>query len=503
MKKIVTMLMLAIFVVGMLPTVMAQQEGRPDTAGDGAGTGDDLVIMPISAAQTVRERIESLKQTALRVMTRAQDIKDYQKEKLQIALRMCQEDAEDSQTCQQQIQERLQLVENLGEEAIQQLQNIEARKVQAMEKIKEMKQNEELRKFKVKVGNELKARIISKGDIEAARVKYNQAKLRYESAVMNYDSAKAGFDAAKAALAACDSDCDQLEADIKEQAKAYMLTVIERIREQLNKAGAKVEETAELTDEEAAESETAVEAELADMDALEAEVEAITEDTPKEDISALALKIRNKWADETRDEVVRTAGFLQAAKMGGVHVQLRQLSQNMESTMAKMAEQGIDTSAVQSLVDDFNTKLGSVEATYLGAVAKFKEASAAGETQARKGALTQAQTQMRAANQGLVQARETLRSMVQQLRAQNSLDELEEDESDQILASEEAELEDGDDVQVVIDGDTATVTVKIDGEEETFTVESTDVEDIQDEISQQTTLDEETVDELTEIEVQE
>jgi hypothetical protein len=499
MKKIVTMLMLAIFVVGMLPAVMAQQEGKPDTA----GSDDAPTPVLISAGETVRESIQNLKQTALRVMTRAQDIKDYQKEKLQIALRMCQEDAEDSGTCQEQIQERLRLVENLGEEALQQLQNIEARKVQAMEKIKEMKDNEELRKFKVKIGNELKARIISQGDVEAARVKYNGAQMRYENAVMNYDSAKAGFDAAKAAFAACQSDCDQLEADVKEQAKAYMLTVVERIREQLNKAGAKVEETAELTDEEAAESETAIEAELADINVLEDEVEAITEDTTKEDISALALKIKNKWADETRDEVVRTAGFLQAAKMGGVHVQLRQLSQKMESTMAKMAEQGIDTSAVESLVDDFNTKLGSVEATYLGAVAKYKEASAAGETQARKGALTQAQTQMRAANQGLVQARETLRSMVQQLRAQNSLDELEEDESDEVIASEEADIENGDSVEVVIEDDTATVTVEIDGEEETFTVESTDVEDIQDEISQQTTLDEETVDELTEIEVQE
>ena len=517
MKKIMALLMLAIFVAAMSPSVFAE-EGSSDTAGTGSDAGDSpdvdivttdvgddegLVITPISAdeTKTVRERLSSLKQVAIKVMTKTQEVKDYYKEKLQVAVRMCQDEADDPATCKEKIRERLSLVENLGDEALQQLQSIEARKTQAMLKIKEMKDNEELRKFKVKIGNEFKARYLAKGDVEIARVKYKGAQERYELAKEDYDAARSLFEQAKEAFENCEGECNQFEGDLKEQAKAYMLTVIERIREQLNKADAKVEESPELTDGEAVESEAEIEEELSDIDALEVEVEAITEDTPKEEISALALKMNNKWADETRDKIVKTAGFLQAAKMGGVYGQLRQLSKRLENTLAKMVERGKDTAAAESLVDDFNSKLESVEAIYLEAVAKFKEASTAQDPEARKAALTEAQAKMKEAHTALSEARKALGDIVKELRNKNAVAELEEDEAEEILDEEEAELEDGDTVEVVIEDDTATVTVEIDDVEETFTVESTDVEEIEDEIVEQTGLDEETVEELTEIEV--
>ncbi len=452
MKKIMAILMLAIFVLSVAPSALAREQAQTAASGNAPtpvlisadvspAAGGEAAAVPVSSTKptitsTVRERLQNLRQAAATIATKVQDIREYQKEKLQAALELCDENSDDPEACKETLRGRINKVESLTDKGLEVLQNIEARKDQAISRWKELQKNQEIVKFRVKAAKGLKARLLSSNAVETARAKYNQAKQNYELAKQNYDSAKGAFDRAKTALEACDpeaEDCAQLEAGIREEAKSYMLNVLSRIEEQLNKASAKVEESDSLTDEEAAAELARIQEKLASLQELKSEVEAITGETLKDDISGLARRISALWAEKVKSQIVKTAGFLQTARMGGVYVQLEKLSQRLEDVLARMAEQGKDTSSAETLIDSFNSGLGSAKSAYLEAVGKFKEAASATDTESRQAALTEAQAKMREAQSALSDARELLKDIVQELRGQGALDELEDDSAAESL----------------------------------------------------------------------
>lgn len=369
-----------------------------------------------------KERVKVALDSAGKNMSdRFASIREHQKVQLMVAIENCKEHSEDPQSCEERLKARLDLVARLTEKDLERVAKISERKTERAEELRELMGGKHYTKFHA----DFKARTVAKARLEAASEKLKEAREAFVKAKQDFAAEKKAFAELKAKLKDCGDDnetqaCAEASAEITLKARAMIISSLDMMLEHLQKVRASVEESEHMTAEEAAEALEAIDAKIAELEALKAEAEAITAETSKETVQDLAKRVANAWKTSVKTEVEHRAGFVMASRMGGIVVKSERLGVKLEHMLEVAAEKGVDTAAVQASIDSFHTLVTEAQEQHAKAVTAF-EAAADLTGEARNTKLKEANTALKAAQSKLKEAHKVLKDITAALR-QKQLD---------------------------------------------------------------------------------
>jgi len=458
------LLVLAIFLISLMPAaVLAKEEAKKEI-------GERAVAKTLKAAKEENLSREEVKE---RLVSKFEDIREHQKEQLMNAVEKCKEKNLTAELCEEKYGKRVELIEKLKEKDLERLKRILENKAKHKEEFSELKNSTEFRGYKERF--DYKARIIGKTKLGEAKGRFLDAKEKYSEAKEKYADTGLEFQDAKEKIAECKdqntTECAQLEDEIRAKAKEHLLNIADVIIENLNKIKTKAESSEDLTEEEAAELIEKIDAQIQEIEDIKAKIEAAE---TKEEITEAAKELKDKWALLKENAEVH-AGRVVNARIGGIIVKSKQLEDKLNKVLERMAEKGIDTSPVESLVTEFNAKIDSAAEHYKLAVEKFEEVKAT-ETPDSE-IINEAQEHMKEAHNALQEAQQILKDITSAIKQSGGEEELEE--------SDEAEpVEDEETSEDVEDEETAE-------EEEEAAETEEETEDVEEEEEEETETEEE------------
>lgn len=291
----------------------------------------------------------------------------------------------------------------------------------SLKKITEMRQEKEFRKYYA--NREFKARKIIKEKIETARKRFQEAQEKYQTAREKYQKSKERIQDFKERRQSCSGDeesdeCGLLKADTAE----FLSNSADIVISNLEKLQSKLEESEDLSEEEALEMISEIETAISDVQDIQDKIEALEEPT-KDELNDLAKELRIVWQNVEK-AIKISSGKLINARIGGVIVKSNQLKARLELVLDRAEQDNFDTENLQTLIDEFNSELQNSGEKYKEAIALYKESKTAQDVDE---AIKTAKDSMESAKNSLIQAHEKLKEIVLELRnmgADKYLDEV-------------------------------------------------------------------------------
>ena len=281
--------------------------------------------------------------------------------------------------------------------------------------------------LKTQTTNRLKvatARKITTKNLVRAKEVYQNAKQKYQIAKQNYMTAQNKFQETKDKIGACRTEetegCIQAREQIRERAKESLLNTADRILEQINKVKSQVDENEELSEEEAAVILENVDEMIQEIENAKSVIESSEE---KEEVIEASKTIKQAWL-RVKKRLTIHIGMIVNARVGGVIVKVNQINTKLETTIAHMEEKGLDTSEVQSLVDEFSDNVGGAQTNYELALGKFKDAVSEADVEIAHGLAREGNTYMKKAHKSLQVAQQLLRQITASIKHAGGQDEL-------------------------------------------------------------------------------
>ena len=333
-------------------------------------------------------------------------------------------------------------------------------------------------------------RIVAKDRIVMARQNYVIAKENYLIAKKAYLDLKPKFIEAKQKFRDCVGDdseeCQETRAELKKDAKPFLLHAADVVLETLNRVYNKVESSEELDEDEAEEIIADLADSIAEIEDAKETVENLDEDATSDDIKEAASTIREAWR-EMKHRLKMHVGHLLNAKIGNVLQRADHLGDRFENILEKLEEDGKDTSDIEDLVDEYQDYVDEAIADYGSAKEKFKEAK---DAEDMDDLVQEAHRYMKSANENLKSARALVRDIVSEIKATNSgsldveeSEEVEEESEDEDVEEEDETEGESEDEDVEEEDETETEDDSDDGSD-TETEDGSDVEsDVEEEIA--------------------
>lgn len=451
MRKLNTILVLLVFVLSLIPAAFAE-EGSANVAAD-VETGTDKVSdSSDGATEGMRDKARAAKDAAIKDRAMARDaqgkfenIREHQRNMLMRAIELCSGEnipltAEQkmanarTERCVDMFTKRLALVAKLTEKDLERLTRITDKQKEHEKDLDDLEADEDFHKF----GKEGKARDIAEQKMANARAKFNEAEDKFVKVLSEHKEAREKAAKLKDVLKECETsdteECKQKLRDHKDEAKRFLLNAADAIIAQLEKIKARVQASEDLSDEEVNELLGRLDAQISEVRDARATIENLTPESSRTDIKEAAKKIRVAWG-KIKHDVEKDAEHLIDSRIGGIVVRSKHLETKLGRILAKMAEEGKDTSAVESLVADFNAALDEAKQHYEDALAKYKEF----KDNKDESTLKQAQDLRNQAHESLKKAHETLKKIFKTLKAQGKERELEADDENEVEDKAEEE----------------------------------------------------------------
>ena len=440
MKKLMAMVVLAVFLVSMIPAALAQDD-TSDISAELNSNEDNGEASPV--AISARPKLISAEKPALKSVAvrriQEMDKEEFREEKellLEKAIDKC-EGTDDPEACEEKLRLRVEQIQKIGTAALTRVQNFEQRKLEKITEFNQLQQDKDFSKFKEE--NAFKAREIAGENLKKAKDAYMTAKEKFVNARNKAENTKEKFNAAKDKVLKCSGDdseeCEEMREQINAKAKEHVMNIADVILEHLNKIKSRAESNEDLSEEEAAEIIAEVDGYIGEIEAAK---ETIATSESKEEIIKATKEIKNSW-QRMRKNVEVTVGKLVNARIGGIIVKSEQLQIKLERIMERIAEEGTDTTELESLVDEFNISIETAKEKYKLAIEKFTEAK--NNTITPDTALIrEGQEFMKAAHAALQDAQKNLRDIVHLIKQVGAEEELEEDESDEAAAEVDEEV---------------------------------------------------------------
>jgi len=265
---------------------------------------------------------------------------------------------------------------------------------------------------------QFKARDVAKERMQNARRLAAQAQEKAKEARNRFREARAKVQERKDALAACkgdeSEDCVKKREEGKQDAITALQNAVDSAIAELEKVKARIEESEDLTEEEAQRLTAGLDEKLAKLEEVAQQIDNLNEESTKEEVKAAAQNLRSVLK-EIKQGAKDTAGKLVNARIGRVVVRARHLEDNLNKVLERAENAGMDTSVLSGLVDEFNRQLDDAQAAYEQAAQDWRgqKPEAARES-------------MQKATQLLKQAHETLKEIFHELKGQRMEDDLEE-----------------------------------------------------------------------------
>lgn len=388
--------LLAIFLISLFPATMAQQEGnQPDAKGD---------------AET-EPNIPELRNSPTAIANRPAPVTAQLKEKLQDRLA------------------------NIPEPARIRWEETNQKRLENIAKLEELKAKPAFNKFKQELN--FKVREINAEKLNLAKQNLGQAVKNFAQAREKSREAHKEFLAAKNEFKACTGTCEEIESQLLQHSKRFLINTVDSMIKHLEKIKNTVQSNEDLTEEEASEMITKIDAQIQELENAKAKVELAT---TKEEIRESTKTINQAWK-RIKEHAKWYVGKVAISKHGGIIVKLKHLEPRLQKVLEKMEENGKDTSTIQPLIDEFNTHMEEARKNFELATAKFKEFKGLPEPKGESGSkiIQEAQDYMKQSKDRLKEAFQTLKEITKAIKDANGEDELEETTTEEALEETEDE----------------------------------------------------------------
>jgi len=407
--------------------------------------------------EDVRDRKEDIKDKREDKWDKKEDILDRRKNILIAAKEKC-DNTNNPELCKRRIEERAKNIDKLPEKARERLDKIEERRSNKNKELKDFKKDPKLKKYDE--DNDYKARKIGKEKLDKAKKDYTKTKEKYIQAKEKYNEKKKNFNDKKEELRKCKgvdpTKCDDLEEEIRDEAKKFLINTADRILKHLDKVRAKVDSNEDLSEDEVTEILANIDEMATDVESAKSTIEA-SED--KEEIQAAARTIKGVWTKIKHKLAIHT-GKIVSSKIGYTIMKMKNVETSLERTLARMEENGIDTTEIQSSIDDINELVGQAKSDYSAALDKFKEAAEAEDAETAKALVQEGNELIKAVHNSLIEARKILSDVIKMIREAGGAGELiapEDEIIEEVEEEEEVDSEETDDsTEEETDSDTET-----------------------------------------------
>lgn len=434
MKKLYSVLLLAVFLISLMPLSLAQEKNADSNR---------PIVAHAAEAKPIREAAKAIGKVA------PGELLERQKARVQNLVDACISRGATQERCRNLFEARLNAIENLPEEAVQRLNQLKESRV---EKFRELQANKYFSKFEKAQENGFKVRTVAKEKLQMSRQNFEQAKQKFDLAKEKFQQTKEKFEQAKGLQVCKDDaegeDCVAAKAELMQLAKDKLTDQIDILLENLEQIKAKAESNEDLSEDELQKVQDFVEEKKAELEEIRSEIEAAE---TRDEIVDAAKKLKQAW---NRERIQAHIGYMVNARMAGVIVNADHLEAKLERVLERMIENGKDTSVVEPLVADFDSKLVVAKEKFEASQDLFAEAREL-EAQDRATKVQEAQALLKESKDALREANAILKDIVQELRNANALEELSEaneaedieTELEQEEADDEDELDDEDEAE--------------------------------------------------------
>jgi hypothetical protein len=235
-------------------------------------------------------------------------------------------------------------------------------------------------------------------------------------------------------------DCKDSKRDVKKGVKKRLENTLHVIDRSLDKLNNRVEESHVLTDAQKDTTST----EIANLQkTVEAQVEKVTamaDDATAEELREAIKETKKVWQDTSKLQK-RIVARMTSSKLDNLVEKHTEFSNGMESRIADLKEQGIDTTELEALLAKFVDQTETLEANQKKSKELHTDAVLA------KGELTQWRESQKLVRENLQDTKDTLRKFMKMYRdLKEDADDVEDDkESDENETEDEDESEDDND----------------------------------------------------------
>ncbi|MEM4268134.1 MAG: hypothetical protein QXK37_04875 [Candidatus Woesearchaeota archaeon] len=271
-----------------------------------------------------------------------------------------------------------------------------------------------------------KKRIVAANIRENARMEFNKAKERYENANTLYKAKMQEFASLRQRVRACNAsnstECQKMNQEAVERAKEWLSNYIDMVISHLEKVRSRANESEFLTEDEAATITADIDKAIAELKKIKGEISSAT---TKEEIKDAASKVREFWQKanyQTKINILKIYG----ARVGEIVKRSEHLENRLDCVIASMKEQGINTSEIEPLKEDFSEKIQEAKDHLSTAKSYFKEAiefrmqivnASSEDIQKLKELHTQAHSEIKKAHESLKEAHRILMEITKKIRS--------------------------------------------------------------------------------------
>jgi len=301
-----------------------------------------------------------------------------------------------------------------------------------------------MEKFSLKLVNKslmFKKRLIAQEKLKIAENNYVKAKQNYLMAMNSYKEAKGLFIQEKEMLKQCiDSEteqCIQFRERAENHSREMIINSANMIIEHLNKIKEKVNSSEEMDDERAEEIISEINGYISELEDAIAQAEAAE---TKAEIKEAAKTVSKLWIRIRNRERLHAASVVKA-RIWGIIKRSEHLEQRLDSTLAKMEEQGINVTEIDLKVDEFSEKIEQAKSKYEQAQDLIDGVYFEEDKEKLKEIVDQAKQLIDEAHELLKEAHTLLVEIVRDIKAAGGeiTPETEDDEDDYEVVEEEKE----------------------------------------------------------------
>ncbi|MBW2986884.1 hypothetical protein KY333_05940 [Candidatus Woesearchaeota archaeon] len=270
---------------------------------------------------------------------------------------------------------------------------------------------------------------------EAMREVVQKAVQRREQAIQKYQESKQNLEQMKNQLQQCKDDsgveCTETRKRAREKSQEFLFNAADRALALIEKTRERIMES-DLSEEEKEKAVAELEERSAEVASTRETIDQISENPTKDEIKEATKTLRESWTKANK-EIKQKAAMNAAGKIGGTLVKVEQLNAKLERTVEQLQNRGIDTTPIESIMQQFENKIEAARTSQEIAMQKFQEGNA-----------NQATTNVKAAHKSIKEAHVMLKDIVRKIKKANQGEKIREGlepETEEEAAESETEAE--------------------------------------------------------------
>jgi len=463
MKKIITLMVLLMFLTSNFAVAVADSEKKGNGRDDGTERSDGDSLDDDSDELEIKSRLE-IESDDSRKDNAGKDIKNILKietkalnnvdviEKLRENYNKCTEKCKgnNGENCEircgglltsaarmkrlfnEMNQSKIKNIANLSDGDLKKIVHLTRARLKEIAKLSSEQLRAELKSIKLVKVNEKnleKKRIIAGEKLNKLNSLFDDARKKFMSEEKAYKEKRKEFNEIKEKLKSCKDDdseeCKQLNEEAIARGKEFLMHAADLVIDHLNKIKAKAESSENLGDDEANEIVQKIDTAIKELEDAKAKA---NDAATKEELQAAAKMIDDAWK-RTEYNAMAYAARIVHTKVGEIIARSENLENKLQCAVSSMEEQGFSTDDADELIDKFSEKVSEARNEFDSAKELLKQArdikannERNDENEAKiKELLRQAKELIGKAHDGLKEAHEQLKSLFKLIK-ENGVD---------------------------------------------------------------------------------